>query len=545
MNGEKQNQGTNGTPGRDGMVPPIPAPSTRNGMPDPSPRGAEPPPDHEPAGDADGGVAPDEFTPGSESAGTPVPVPGRPPRGGKMRAAREPKATTMASLGEAAKGAYTVEQKLLVLDVWNRSKLPLADFSPLVGISPHTLQAWKKRFEEEGPEGLLDRPRGRKEGSQVDETTRRAILVIKESRPEYGSQRISDILYRGPGLTVSPTTVSRVLREEGYEPHPGPSEPHEDKQRRFERARPNQLWQTDFFTFVMKRAGFRAHLVAFLDDHSRFVAGYGLSASASTGLAVETLRGAIVSWGAPEEVLTDQGPQYYTWRGKSAFTRELEKRGIKQLVARAHRPQTLGKVERFWGTLWTECVEKAVFLDLEDARRRVGLFIDHYNFQRPHQGLEGMVPADRFFSAGSEVRKTLEARVAANALELARNGAPRKTFYLTGRVGDLGLSLHAEGEKVVMTTEDGRREEVDRRAPGKRAEAGETAEEPLPSPVTPQGRPSNELPEATEPEAPGESALDEGLEDLEAEGLLAEGVEGPAPAKDLEEPADGAGEAAA
>ncbi len=62
----------------------------------------------------------------------------------------------------------------------------------------------------------------------------------------------------------------------------------------------------------------------------------------------------------------------------------------------------------------------------------------------------------------------MEARVAANALELAKHGTPRKPFYLTGRVGDQSLSLHAEGEKVVLTKEDGTREEVDLTAPGRR-----------------------------------------------------------------------------
>jgi len=38
--------------------------------------------------------------------------------------------------------------------------------------------------------------------------------------------------------------------------------------RTFERATPNQLWQTDLFTFVLKRQNRRVHLVAFLDDHS-------------------------------------------------------------------------------------------------------------------------------------------------------------------------------------------------------------------------------------------------------------------------------------
>ena len=63
-----------------------------------------------------------------------------------------------------------------------------------------------------------------------------------------------------------------------------------------------------------------------------------------------------------------------------------------------------------------------MFVDLGDAQRRIGLFIDHYNFQRPHQGIDGLVPADRFFGAAAEVRRTLQARVAANALELARQG---------------------------------------------------------------------------------------------------------------------------
>lgn len=123
-----------------------------------------------------------------------------------------------------------------------------------------------------------------------------------------------------------------------------------------------------------------------------------------------------------------------TWRGKSRFTRVLEKRGIRQIVARPKRPQTLGKIERFWGTMWREFLEGAVFLDLEDARVRIGHFIDYYNFQRPHRGIDGLVPADRFFGAGSDVLRTLKERVAAHALELARHGKPKSPFYVTGQV---------------------------------------------------------------------------------------------------------------
>jgi len=94
-----------------------------------------------------------------------------------------------------------------------------------------------------------------------------------------------------------------------------------------------------------------------------------------------------------------------------------------------------------------------VFLDLEDARKRIGLFIDHYNFHRPHQGLDGLVLADRFFQAAPEVLKTLHDRVAANALELARHGVPKRPFYLTGQVGGKTFSVHAEGERVILVSE--------------------------------------------------------------------------------------------
>jgi len=403
----------------------------------------------------------------------------------------------------------TPEQRLLLLDTWKRSGLPAGDFAALVGLSKHSLYIWKRRFEEEGPAGLMDKPRGGPKGGKLPEITRRTILMLKEQNPDWGCQRISDMLVRGPALPASPTTVGRVLHEAGYELEEVPTRPHPEHVQSFERARPNQLWQTDLFTFVLKRQNRRVYLVAFMDDHSRFIVGYGLHASQSAALVIEVVRAALGTYGAPEEILTDNGTQYVTWRGKSAFSKELEKRGIRQIVARPKRPQTLGKIERFWGTLWRECVEAAVFVDLGDAQRRIGHFIDHYNFQRAHQGIDGLVPADRFFGAASEVRRTLQARVQANALELARQGVAKTPFYLTGQVGGQPFSVHAEGERVILTGSEGRKE-VDLVPP-------KPTEEPvaMPEPVCPQATASSVADEGfEEPPAPGTSPLDEGLERL-------------------------------
>jgi hypothetical protein len=129
------------------------------------------------------------------------------------------------------------------------------------------------------------------------------------------------------------------------------------------------------------------------------------------------------------------------------------------------------------------------------------------------------VPADRFFGAASEVRQTLQARVAANALELARHGLPKAPFYLTGQVGGQPFSVHAEGERVILTRPEGERQEIDLVAPPATPEAAT-----LPTPLCPLGEVRGLGTDAVEaaPPAPGASPLDDGLRQLDAAGLLPE-----------------------
>ncbi len=134
----------------------------------------------------------------------------------RSRGALKPPATP-----DAGRTAITPEQRLLILDSWQRCGLPAADFAPLVGISKHTLYAWQKRFQEHGPAGLLDQPKGAPKGSRLPEATRRAILMLKESNPEWGCQRISDMLVRGPALPASPSAVAESMSLTAIEAAPG------------------------------------------------------------------------------------------------------------------------------------------------------------------------------------------------------------------------------------------------------------------------------------------------------------------------------------
>src|SRR5262245_62118360 len=222
-------------------------------------------------------------TPDPIDAARPTPAGAEPPEQlntpstGPVEPEPPPRRRRARRLAKAAESdGLTGAQRLLLLDTWRRSGLPAGDFAPLVGVSKHTLYAWKHKFETEGPAGLEEKPRGGPTGSRLPEVTKRAILMLKQDNPEWGCERISSMLLRGPALPASPQAVARVLHEAGYELEEVPTHRHPDKVRRFERARPNQLWQTDLFTFVLKRQNRRVYLVAFMDDHSRFLVSYGL-----------------------------------------------------------------------------------------------------------------------------------------------------------------------------------------------------------------------------------------------------------------------------
>jgi hypothetical protein len=76
-----------------------------------------------------------------------------------------------------------------LLDTWQRSGLTAADFAALVGISKITQFAWKKKFEQAGPAGLMDKPRGTPAGSRLPELTKRTILMLKQANPTGAARR--------------------------------------------------------------------------------------------------------------------------------------------------------------------------------------------------------------------------------------------------------------------------------------------------------------------------------------------------------------------
>jgi len=136
------------------------------------------------------------------------------------------------------------------------------------------------------------------------------------------------------------------------------------------------LWHTDWFFYNGK------WIIAYLDDASRLIVGYGVFDNATTENAMKVLKEAIDNYGKSESILTDRGTQFYASAGEkkakgvSKFEKFLEENGIKHIVARVN-PQTNGKIERFYGTL----EDKARYFETLDE------FVERYNCKRPHMSL--------------------------------------------------------------------------------------------------------------------------------------------------------------
>jgi len=100
-----------------------------------------------------------------------------------------------------------------------------------------------------------------------------------------------------------------------------------------------------------------------------------------------------------KEALTDNGPEMGI---KTSATKEghpLERlfleMGIKHRYTRPYRPQTNGKVERFWRTLEDDLLRDADYDSKEELQQQLVDYLCYYNHHRPHQGIGGITPVEK------------------------------------------------------------------------------------------------------------------------------------------------------
>jgi transposase InsO family protein len=348
---------------------------------------------------------------------------------------------------------YGLEFKLRCVKLRLEEGLPVSLLSEEAGASKDVIRRWVRAYRERGEAGLQRRIVSEGSRRKLPGPVREKIVEIKKREPLFGVKRISHLLKRVFFLSASPETVRRTLRAESLiVPSKKRLQHNITRPRFFERSTPNQMWQSDIFTFRL--GGRYAYLIGFIDDYSRYAAGLELYRSQTADQVMEVYRRAVGEYGVPKEMLTDRGRQYTNWRGSTRFERELRKDRVKHIKSQAHHPMTLGKVERFWKTIYEEFLVRAQFGSFEEAQERIRQWVQYYNHKRPHQGIGGLCPADRYFEIQAELRKTMEQGIAENVLEMALRGKPRDPFYMVGRMEGQSVVLRAEKGKLRLMVDD-------------------------------------------------------------------------------------------
>jgi len=350
-------------------------------------------------------------------------------------------------------GWCSYEKKLRAVKLYLEEGIPSHIVAKEIGVCHGTVFQWVRIYSRYGEDGLKPKGYSMYRWKNVHPAVKARITSVKKSNPTFGVKRISQMLGRVFMMRASRETVRRTLHKARLiKPRKKKSKRGPRKLHFFEAKAPNRMWQSDITRFRILRNE-NAYLIGFIDDHSRYITGLGVYMLQKSENVLEVYRRAVGEYGAPKEMLTDNGRQYVNWRGKTEFERELKKDGVHHIRSAPHHPKTLGKIERFWKTIKEEFLDKAEFENFEQARERIEFWVKYYNRQRPHQGIDGACPADRFFNIQACVKDVIEKGIEENLQDLAIKGRTEKPVYLVGRVGDNEVVVRSDKGKLRMSVD--------------------------------------------------------------------------------------------
>jgi transposase InsO family protein len=267
-------------------------------------------------------------------------------------------------------------------------------------VSRQSVYRWLARYEQGGLAALDERShRPHSSPNQIDGALEALVVELRLRHPTWGPVRLTYELARRGHAPPSHMAVYRALKRRGL------IEPTRRKlatYKRWERGRPMELWQMDVVGGVLTTDGTEAKILTGIDDHSRFVVCCGVMARATLRPVCQHFAAALEHYGAPGELLTDNGKVFTNRFGhtdaETLFDRLCRENGITHLLTAPRSPTTTGKIERFHRTLRQEFLTGRVFDSLDHAQGELDGFVHVYNHERPHQSLKMQVPADRFFA---------------------------------------------------------------------------------------------------------------------------------------------------
>ncbi|MCL2031377.1 MAG: IS481 family transposase, partial [Oscillospiraceae bacterium] len=275
------------------------------------------------------------------------------------------------------------------------------------GISRKTGDKWIARYQAGEP--MSDRSRApRRTPRKTSKSTEEAILRVRQEHPALGAKKIKRWLEDRGESAPAYSTINTILhRCSLITPEASAAA---TPYIRFEKSRPNEMWQADFKGHFAMLNRQRCHPLTVLDDHSRYCLCIDAKENEKYEGTKESFRQVFRQYGLPDTFLCDNGNPWGTAQsvGYTRFEVDLMNLGILPIHCRPRHPQTQGKEERFNGTLNRERLRYRSYEDMAHAQRDFDEYRRFYNTERPHHALGLATPATRFHASQRRLPSRIE-----------------------------------------------------------------------------------------------------------------------------------------
>jgi transposase InsO family protein len=244
--------------------------------------------------------------------------------------------------------------------------------------------------------------------NKTPEAIEKEIVELRKKHPAVGAKKLKRMLENKGKTAPAYSTINAILHRNGLitkEASEAATPYH-----RFEKEKPNEMWQGDFKGhFAMKDTN-RCHPLTVIDDNSR----YCLCIDAKRDEKYAGVRSSMIQlfeeYGLPETFLCDNGNPWGTSQsvGYTSFEVWLMELGILTKHGRIRHPQTQGKDERFNGSLKKELLKHREILNLSHAQEEFDEYRFFYNHERPHHALDLGLPAQRYIKSERRYNPKIE-----------------------------------------------------------------------------------------------------------------------------------------
>jgi len=240
-----------------------------------------------------------------------------------------------------------------------------------------------------------------------------AIVAFARAHPREGYRRLTFMMLDADVVAVSPASVYRVLSKAGLL-QPWNATASKKGTGFVQPLAPHEHWHTD--VSYLNICGTSYYLCSVLDGCSRANLHWDIRESMTEPEVELVLQKAKEKYpGMTPGLISDNGPQFIA----RDFKQFVRLSGMDHVRTSPYYPQSNGKIERWHGSPKAEAVRPKTPLNLEDARRVVGTFVEEYNTRRLHSAIGYVTPHDRLVGRHTEIWEARDRKLEAARIRRA------------------------------------------------------------------------------------------------------------------------------